>query len=337
MMHFVVSRTVLTVLVVGVQLSLLSLASPGQSGNDPQHLSVKKIAFEAGWEHGADADYGTSQAESAAMGTQPLRASIYVRDPVEAKARSVAEGAYPTWSPDGSQLAYCAVDGAFYGQIHIVDANGKGNHQFTHLGSGACFPEWSPDGKEMVVTLTTGVSSKLAIVDENGTLVRELGEGKMAHWSPSGKVLVFIRPLPRIQVGYSIWMISADGSKEKEVLEDHSPELEANWLPNGTGILFSSKRDGLAAVYTVGLDGKNVRKLGADPLMNWFEPVMSPDGKSLIVDAVTPPTAPLSRIGVMQINADSHRATMLTVGNHYSVFWGKAAEPKAQKDSAPGH
>jgi TolB protein len=228
-------------------------------------------------------------------------------------------------------VAYCSVIGAFYGQIHVVNADGKGGHQLTHLGSGACFPEWSPDGKEMVITLTTGVTSKLAIIDENGTVLRELGDGSKAHWSADGKELLFVRPLPRLKVGNSIWIMKADGTDPREVLEDHSPVLEANWLPGGAGIIFASQRDGLAAPFIVGLDGKGVRKLGADPLMNWFNPMLSPDGKSLIVDAVTPPDAGFSRVTVLQINADSHRATMLTVGDHFSVFWGQTVKPETQK------
>lgn len=330
--HLHVPRPGLTLLVLVVPLLFFSSISPGQSPGNPQHSSIQKLAFEAGWYLGSGTGSGNSQVENAANAAlHPIRSNIYVRDPFESKPRWIAEGEFPTWSPDGSRLAYCTRDEAFYGQIRIVNANGKGSRQLTHLASGACFPEWSPDGKEIAITLIKGVSTRLAIVDETGTLLRELGDGREAHWSPDGKLLVLLRPMPHLQQGGSIWIMGVDGSGAKEILEDASRVVQANWLPDGAGILFTSERDGLAAAFTVDLDGKNVRKLGADPLMNWFRPVLSPDGKSLIVEAATQPDATVKRVSVVQIDANNHRATMLAVGSHFSVHWEQTADPKAQK------
>ena len=299
-----------------------------------QHSSIEKLAFEGGWHFDAGAGSANSLVEGVANGaSEAIRSNIYVRDPFESQPRSIAEGEFPTWSPDGSRLAYCTRDGAFYGQIRIVNANGKGSRQLTHLKSGACFPEWSPKGNEIAITLidVEGTSTRLAIVDENGMLLRELGVGRAAHWSPDGKQLVFLRPLSHLRQGSSIWIMGADGSGAKEILEDSSRAVQAGWLPDGAGILFSSERDGSAAAFTVDLDGKNVRKLGADPLMNWFHPVLSPDGKSLIVEAATQADAAVKRVSVVQIDANTHRAKMLAIGNHFSVLWEQTAEPKAQK------
>jgi Tol biopolymer transport system component len=331
MMHLIVPRPGLALLVLVVHLSLLSSISLGQLPSDPQHSGIQKLAFEAGWYLPAGAGSAYSLVESVANGASaPIRSSIYVRDPFESQPRSIAEGEFPTWSPDGSRLAYCTRDGAFYGQIRIVDANGKGSRQLTHLKSGACFPEWSPEGNEIAITLIEATSTRLAIVDENGTLLRELGVGRTAHWSPDGKQLVFLRPLSHLRQGSSIWIMGADGSGAKEILEDGSRVVQAGWLPDGAGILFSSERDGPAAAFTVDLDGKNVRKLGADPLMNWFHPVLSPDGKSLLVEAATLPDAAVRRVSVVQIDADTRRAKMLAIGNHFSVLWEQTG-PKAQK------
>jgi dipeptidyl aminopeptidase/acylaminoacyl peptidase len=329
-MHWMVPRPGLTLLVLVVPLSLLSSISQGQLPGDPQHSSIQKLAYEAGWY--ADYGRGYSMVESLAdAGAGSIRSTIYVRDPFESKPREIAEGEFPTWSPDGSSLAYCTRDGNFYGQIRIVNADGKGNRKLTHLKSGACFPEWSPDGKEMVITLIEGISTRLAIVDQNGTFLRELGDGRTAHWSPDGKQLVFLRPISRLKQGSSIWIMRADGSEAREILEDGSRTVQAVWLPDGEGILFTSQREGTSAAFTVGLDGKNVRKLGADPLMNWFHPVLSPDGKSLLVESATLPDANPRMVSVVQIDAATRRAKMLAAGNHFSVLWGQTVEPKAQQ------
>jgi dipeptidyl aminopeptidase/acylaminoacyl peptidase len=325
-------------LVVVVLLSVASAVSAGQQSSEVQQSRVKKIAFESGWTSSANVDASHSDVEGVGVaGSGPIRASIYVRDPIDSKPRYVAEGQYPSWSRDGMRVAYCTVDGALYGQIHIVNANGKGDHRLTHLSTGACFPEWSPDGREIAIAIMNGVTSKLAIVDESGKVLRELGDGNRPHWSPDGKQIVYVLPLPRMRVGSSIWTMNADGSGVKELLEDKSDVVQADWLPNGSGILFTSARDGSAAVYTMDLEGKNVRKLGGDPMMRWYHPAMSPDGKSLIVDAVMLAQDPTRRLQVVEIDAETHRAKILALGNHFGVFWGQAEEPKAQKDAGSGH
>jgi hypothetical protein len=65
--------------------------------------------------------------------------------------------------------------------------------------------------------------------------------------------------------------------------------------------------------------------------MNWFHPVLSPDGKSLLVESATLPDANPRMVSVVQIDAATRRAKMLAAGNHFSVLWGQTVEPKAQQ------
>ena len=321
-------------------LLLFSSISRGQQPSDAQHSIIRKIAFEANWYVGSSTGGGGSQVEgNANEADQRAKGSIYVKDPFESKPRWIDEGEFPTWSPDGSRLAYCTTIGPNYGQIHIANADGKRKRQLTHLKTGACSPEWSPDGKEIAITVFEGTSTSLAIVDESGALLRNLGPGSDAHWSPDGKQLLFLRPLPHTKIGSSIWVMRADGSEAREILEDSSHTVQTNWLPNGTGILFASERGGLSAIYSVDLEGKNVRKIAADASMNWFRPAESPDGNSLVVDTATPSESAVRRVSVVEIDARAHTAKMLVaMGDHCSVFWGPAGEensPKAEKKTPP--
>jgi Tol biopolymer transport system component len=321
-------------------LLLFSSISRGQQPSDAQHSIIRKIAFEANWYVGSSTGGGGSQVEgNANEADQRAKANIYVKDPFESKPRWIDEGEFPTWSPDGSRLAYCTTIGPNYGQIHIANADGKRKRQLTHLKTGACFPEWSPDGKEIAITLFEAISTSLAIVDESGALLRNLGPGSDAHWSPDGKQLLFLRPLPHTKIGSSIWVMRADGSEAREILEDSSHTVQTNWLPNGAGILFASERGGLSAIYSVDLEGKNVRKIAADASMNWFRPAESPDGNSLVVDTATPSESAVRRVSVVEIDARAHTAKMLVaMGDHCSVFWGPAREansPKAEKKTPP--
>ncbi len=290
---------------------------------------IGKIAYEFGMGSGPGFSGASSAAErSAQLLVRANQPNIYVRDPLEAKPHWVAEGEHPSWSPDGLRLAYCARSGpGDFGQIRVVNANGKGDRRLTHLDTGACYPEWSPTGKEIAVTLSNGVFSRIAVVDENGSNLRQLGDGGVAHWSPDGKQLLVERSLARLKSGGALWIVNADGTGEKEVLEDTSGVLEAAWVPTGDGVLFASRRDDpVAAIYLAGIDGKNVHKLGFDRERHLLHPTLSPDSKTLVVDTATLPGAAVRR-SIMEIDTVSGKATILASGTEAAVYWKPAGSP----------
>jgi len=47
----------------------------------------------------------------------------------------------PTWSPDGSKIAFVRKDG-----IYVMNADGSGQRRLTDAGGG---PAWSPDGSKI--------------------------------------------------------------------------------------------------------------------------------------------------------------------------------------------
>jgi Tol biopolymer transport system component len=332
MMHLTIRQSVLALPAFLIALLFFSSVSRAQQPGDAQHSIIQKIAYEAKWYLGSSSGGGGSLVEgNENQAGQRTKSNLYVRDPLESKPRWIDEGEFPAWSPDGSRLAYCTTIGPNFGQIRIVNADGKGKRLATHLKDGACFPDWSPDGKEIAITLFEAASTSLAIVDENGTLVRNLGPGSEAHWSPDGKQILFLRPRPMTKTGGSIWIMRADGSGAKEVLEDSSLVVQANWLPSGAGILFVSERDGLAAIYSADLDGKNVRRIAADSSVSLIRPAESPDGSSLVVEADSPPDSPSKRISVVQIDTHTHATKLLVgTGDHCSVFWGHVGEANAK-------
>jgi len=335
-------RSILILPALLIPLVISSSVSLSQQPADAQHSTIQKIAYEANWHYGATAAGGGSQVEGVeSQASQRAKSNLYVKDPLEAKPRWIDEGEYPTWSPDGSRLAYCTTVGTNYGQIRIVNADGKGRHQLTHLKTGACFPEWSPDGKEIVITLFEGTSTSLAIVDGDGTLLRALGSGSEAHWSPDGTQLLFLRPLPHTKIGSGIWIMRADGSDAKEILEDGSRTVQTSWLPNGAGILFSSEREGLSAIFAADLEGKKIQKISSNPSTSWFHPVESPDASSLILEIGTPVDSPVKEVSVMQVDSHAHTAKVLVAsGDHFSIVWqpkNEAGAQKADKNRTPAN
>ena len=68
-----------------------------------------------------------------------------------------ADESFPTWSPDGRQIAYSASTGEWNTiensqtyEIYVMDADGTNVHQLTHNTAYDGNPRWSPDGSLLV-------------------------------------------------------------------------------------------------------------------------------------------------------------------------------------------
>lgn len=183
----------------------------------------------------------------------------------------------PTWSPDGSRLAFTRDLGACNTNLFVMEANGTRTRQVTYRdqpGTSACQlePTWSPDGAELaflrtnpstfvlelvVIGVDTGVER--VIVPEAGPNA-DFGALEIA-WSPDGGKFAFsavrgetmedpVTGEPVSAAQYEIVTINADGTGEQIVSagapgsrravtleEDRAP----SWSPDGSFIVFMSQ------------------------------------------------------------------------------------------------
>jgi tricorn protease len=109
---------------------------------------------------------------------------------------------YPTWSPNGQQIAYFSDESGEY-QLHIRAQNGMGELKKYDVGGPAFFydPRWSPDGKKIVfrdsqltVKLFDIESRKVTRVDADfyDTPFRQ---DLNPTWSPDSKYIVYTKIL----------------------------------------------------------------------------------------------------------------------------------------------
>jgi Tol biopolymer transport system component len=149
--------------------------------------------------------------------TNDSRVEIFVSNELHTKARRVAEGSDPDWSPDGSKIVFAAIcDRGSKSEIYTVNSDGSGKKQLTQKkgGSGAGEPAWSPDGKKIAFT-TFGTDSPPAgiyVMDEDGSNGRFATEGLSPRWSPDGHRLVFYRVSKSHRDRSSIWVANSDGT-----------------------------------------------------------------------------------------------------------------------------
>ena len=155
-----------------------------------------------------------------------------------------AAAALPSWSPDGSRIAFESNVSGNY-EIWVMDSDGRHKTQITdeprfeHLT-----PSWSPDGTQIVYSRCEAPFGFLAACD--------------------------------------IEAMSADGSYAYRVVGGHRFHVRPVFSPDGTSIAFASDRGGFtSAVWVVNADGTGLRRL-TSPEIEGFWPDWSPDGGRIL-------------------------------------------------------
>src|SRR2546430_2015981 len=113
-------------------------------------------------------------AKSAALGTNGKIAfwngsGIFVMNPDGTGQTNLSNGSSPTWSPDGSQIAFAAP--AQYWDIFTINADGSNRRQLTFYGNpeGSAFdPAWSPGGKKIAFLISGHIYIDISFMSADG-------------------------------------------------------------------------------------------------------------------------------------------------------------------------
>jgi len=130
---------------------------------------------------------------------------------------------FPTWSPDGSAIAFeREVDGAR--QVFVMTLADRAVAQLTTEGANSG-PRFSPDGARVAFTSTRGGGPEVWVMDADGANQRRVpdpfGDGsalRFGDWSPDGREIVFLR-WPNDAGGWTeAWVSDSAGGNARMVL-----------------------------------------------------------------------------------------------------------------------
>lgn len=159
---------------------------------------------------------------------------------------------WPSWSPDGSQIAFVS-DMSGEEEIYIVPQDGsKPAERITNGGSAMRYqPEWAPDGKRLAFTDKDGKVYVITLADRKVTEIADARRGQVRDyiWSPRGNFLAFT--MPNENQFSSIYVWSANDGQLRRVTEDTVNSYNPTWDPQGNYLYFLSDREFLPQLSSV--------------------------------------------------------------------------------------
>lgn len=202
----------------------------------------------------------------------------------------------PSWSPDGTKVAYVSfeakkpvvyVQNLITGRRTLI-ANHKGNNSA---------PAWSPDGSRLALALSRDGLTQIYIANADGSGVRQLTHADCINTEPrfsaDGQHIYFTSDRSGSP---HIYRMDRDGGNEQRITFKGNYNISARVSPDGRLLAYISRRDGGFYLYT--LDLTNGVELRLSDSAKDESPSFSPNGKYIMFATETGRRGTLSVVSV---------------------------------------
>jgi dipeptidyl aminopeptidase/acylaminoacyl peptidase len=245
--------------------------------------------------------------------------SLHIMNADGSRPRALIDGSSPSWSPDGTRIAYLAEGEPKGSQIFVrwMDAEGAAT-QITRVAESPSGVAWSPDGKWLAF--------RMLVPEDRGWKV----EGQVGQFKPKGATWTTApRVVDRLDYRqdrqgftptgtYHLFLVPADGGTPRQITSGEWDAGSPTWTPDGSALVYSGgprTEDAEYAwreseIYAVTVASGEVRQLttrkGPDS-----NPTPSPDGRLIAYTGYDWNTNTWTDSELYVMNADGSGARLL--------------------------
>jgi Tol biopolymer transport system component len=223
---------------------------------------------------------------------------------------NLAEGQLPTWSPDGSRIAFLSSRGGNRENIYVMNADGSGQSRLTNDTVFAAYPySWSPDGSRLAFAAGQTKGHIFVVATDGSGLTRmtsdSVADGSPA-WSPDGTKIAFVRADGSDS---RIYVMKADGSAVIRLTNASASDYDPHWSAEGSKLAFTRywpSDTANSGVHVMNADGMGLHRIGPGHSPRW-----SPDGTRILFLGIGVWVANSDGSGLHQV-ADSYDSNPVT-------------------------
>ena len=151
--------------------------------------------------------------------------------------------------------------------------------------SSRSLPAWAPNNRSLAFTREFGDTAQLYILDSLSGIPRHIAAGLQGFiafpdWSPDGTRLLFSAGTHE---RYGVYLIQADGSGLRVILQDSATYRSPSWSPSGSEFAVSTYRNGHSEILIVNLSTGARRTVPVPDSAYADFPQWSPQGNELLI------------------------------------------------------